>query len=492
MPKQILVIHSDTDGTESLQKYPWNQNYEITFADNVQNACDCLEDGSWDVVAADPFISSDMSTRLLDLKKKYPSIQMLILAEAVKLDAAMDIFSTKAVHYHQTPLNPKALNLSFASACKNIFLNQKINRYSERIAQLHNAQDLLSQLFEEVPCFISVQDKNHKITAANKLFKRHFGSLLTGHCYEVYKHRTSPCPNCPVMATFEDGRSHTVEEIITTREGQQYNVLTQTAPIRNELGQITQVMEMSTDITQIRELQDHLISLGLMLGSVSHGVKGMLTALDGGIYQLETGIVQEDNRRVKKAFEQIQQMADKIKKMVLEILYYAKSRELNYERLDIVEFAENVANTVKPMAQKNAIALSVAIPDTLGKIEVDSSWMEAALINFLENALDACLMDTAPKEHWIKFSVEKETDRFIRFTIEDNGTGMDTETKNNMFTLFFSSKGSRGTGFGLFIAHRVVMSHGGKIDVKSSAGKGSRFDISLPFEKPDNDEYYDD
>jgi signal transduction histidine kinase len=492
MPTRILLIHGDKESAEALKTYPWHSQYDVTFVHHDRKAYGLLEEDAWDIVAADPFISDEMPKALLGFKTRCPRTQIVIFSSEKKLDAAMDFFSSSVADYLSMPLNPRVLEFSFTRAVKTISLNQKINRYSERIAQLHNAQDLLSQLFEEVPCFISVQDKDLKVTAANKLFKTHFGKPFSGYCYEIYKHRDTPCPDCPVAATFADGKSHTTEEVVTSKFGKQYNVLTQTAPIKNEIGQITQVMEMSTDITQIRQLQDHLISLGLMLGSMSHGVKGMLTALDGGIYQLETGIVQKDDARVGKAFGQIQQMADKIKKMVLEILYYAKSRDLNYERKDIAEFAKSVVDTVKPMAQKNDIKLSVSIPETLGKIEVDSNWMEAALVNFLENALDACLLDEKKKNHWIRFSVKKQSPGFILFTIEDNGTGMDEETENKMFTLFFSSKGSQGTGLGLFIAHRVVKYHGGLIEVSSRKGEGSRFDICLPFEKPENTDNFEE
>ncbi|MCK5348224.1 MAG: HAMP domain-containing histidine kinase, partial [Desulfobacula sp.] len=306
------------------------------------------------------------------------------------------------------------------------------------------------------------------------------------HCFEIYKHRTSQCNDCPVVETFQDGKSHSTEEIVTSKFGKQYNVLTQTAPIRNEKGEITQVMEMSTNITQIRQLQDHLVSLGLMIGSMSHGVKGMLTALDGGIYQLETGLAKKDDERVFKASGQIKTMADKIKKMVLEILYYAKSRELQYKEMTVATLAENVVATIKQMAKNHAIKLNILIPKTFGKIEVDPNWMEAALVNFLENAVDACVFDRDKKEHRIKFEVTKNLKNQICFAIEDNGIGMDTETKNKMFTLFFTSKGSQGTGLGLFIAHRVIKYHGGTVDVESEQGKGSQFFICIPFQKPDN------
>ena len=62
--------------------------------------------------------------------------------------------------------------------------------------------------------------------------------------------------------------------------------------------------------------------------------------------------------------------------------------------------------------------------------------------------------------------------------------GMDQETKEKMFTLFFSSKGSRGTGLGLFIAHHVIRQHGGAVQVESKPQDGSRFQICLPLHHP--------
>ena len=145
---------------------------------------------------------------------------------------------------------------------------------------------------------------------------------------------------------------------------------------------------MSTNITQIRQLQDHLTSLGLMLGSMSHGVKGMLTAMDGGIYQLEAGIANQDDKRIAKAFDQVNHMTDKIKDMVLDILYYAKSRALKYESVGVNLFADSIKDTVEPIAGKNNIELNVDISPSLGEMEVDSNWVKAALVNFIENAVD--------------------------------------------------------------------------------------------------------
>jgi signal transduction histidine kinase len=97
----------------------------------------------------------------------------------------------------------------------------------------------------------------------------------------------------------------------------------------------------------------------------------------------------------------------------------------------------------------------------------------------LENALDACVEDETQKSHKIVFRVQAD-DKQIIFEIKDNGIGMDRETCESLFTLFFSSKGNKGTGLGLFIADKIIDQHGGKIAVKSKPGQGSNFKITIP------------
>ncbi|MCP4719076.1 MAG: HAMP domain-containing histidine kinase, partial [Desulfobacteraceae bacterium] len=68
----------------------------------------------------------------------------------------------------------------------------------------------------------------------------------------------------------------------------------------------------------------------------------------------------------------------------------------------------------------------------------------------------------------------------ILFKIQDNGLGMEPGTLNNIFTIFFSSKGNKGTGLGLYIANKVIGQHRGEIKVKSSKDQGTRFLIKIP------------
>jgi signal transduction histidine kinase len=144
-----------------------------------------------------------------------------------------------------------------------------------------------------------------------------------------------------------------------------------------------------------------------------------------------------------------------------------------------------VFGDAKAIADKNGIVLEADISRDLGLVEVDSNWMQAALVNFMENAVDACTYDQGKKEHVVTFKVFDQGDDHICFIIQDNGMGMDRETREKMFTLFFTSKGSQGTGLGLFIANRVIQQHGGTIKVESELQKGTRFKICLPRKKPE-------
>ena len=493
MATEILLIDKDKSHADALSVYLERQQFEVHKAHSPDEALTFFDNLSLEIVLADPGLPDTDTVHLLkQIKNSHPGVQLIIMSADDSLDEAMDFLKQDVVHYLVKPVKSAALDLALKQARTWIVMNKKVARYEKKFKDLRNAQTLYQQLFDEVPCYISVQDKEFRLTATNRLFKRDFGDEIGSYCYEVYKHRGSPCQNCPVAATFQDGMPHPTEEIVTSKSGKQYNVLTWTAPIRNAEGEVTQVMEMSTNITRLRQLQDHLTSLGLMIGSMSHGVKGMLTALDGGIYQLETGLARQDETRTAKAFDQVKQMTDRIRKMVLEILYYAKSRELSYKSIDIAQMAEKVFGDAKAIADKNGIVLEADISSDLGLVEVDSNWMQAALVNFMENAVDACTYDQSKQDHIVNFKVYDQGNDRICFIIDDNGMGMDRETREKMFTLFFTSKGSQGTGLGLFIANRVIQQHGGTIKVESELQKGTRFKICLPRKRPEQPLRVDD
>ena len=345
--------------------------------------------------------------------------------------------------------------------------------------ELRTTQQKYQQLFDEVPCYITVQEPTFKIAASNRRFKEDFGEDTGSHCYRVYKHRSEPCDDCPVAKTFEDGQSHQSEMIVTAKTGEQYNVLINTAPIFNTAGRIVQVMEMSTNITEIRQLEDRLSSLGLMVSSISHGIKGILTGLDGGLYLLSSGLSKNEPSKTAEGLDVVRQMVDRIRDIVLDILYYAKDRALDWKRINVIQFSEDLVSAVQSRFQNQPIEFEKLIGTSLGDFEVDSAETATALTNIIENAIEACMEDSSGRSHRIIFGVDQDKENII-FDIRDNGIGMDDEIRDNIFNLFYSSKGKKGTGLGLFITRNIIQQHGGTIEVDSTLGQGTLFRVIIP------------
>jgi PAS domain S-box-containing protein len=345
--------------------------------------------------------------------------------------------------------------------------------------ELLATQQRYQQLFDAVPCYITVQDRDFNITASNRLFKEDFGEDVGYHCYRLYKHRDRPCEDCPVSRTFQDGQCHRSEMAVAAKSGEQYHVLINTAPILNAAGEIEQVMELSTNITEIRQLQNRLVSLGLMVSSISHGVKGILTGLDGGVYLLGSGLARGNDDKIREGMDIVRQMVDRIRNLVMDILYYAKERALDWKRMPVVDFAEDIVAVVVPKFQNHPIEFIKNFDSAAGAFEVDAAVASTAIINIIENAIEACMEDRSGKSHRIVFTACRENGHII-FDIKDNGVGMDEQTQESIFNLFYSSKGQAGTGLGLFIAKNIIQQHGGTIQVTSSPGQGANFRVKLP------------
>jgi PAS domain S-box-containing protein len=349
--------------------------------------------------------------------------------------------------------------------------------------QLRRSQRRYHVLFDEVPCYISIQDPALHIVEANRAFQEDFGSSLGCKCYEAYKHRNEPCITCPVQETFEDGNPRTEEEVVTSLEGKRMNVLVTTAPIRNRRGQITHVMEMSADITQVRELESRLTSLGLLIGSVSHGLKGLLNGLAGGMYLVDSGFKKDNQQRVHKGWDTVKRNVARIQSMVSDILYYAKDRVPIWEPLSAVEVAQDICRLAESRAKDLNVELTVTIAPDVGEFEADPQAVRSLLVNLIENSIDACRLDVKNSVHRVDVRLQGAPDH-VRFEVEDNGIGMDQETREKAFSLFFSSKGVEGTGLGLFISNKIALAHGGKILLESEIHKGTRFIVTIPRKRP--------
>ncbi len=349
--------------------------------------------------------------------------------------------------------------------------------------ELRSTQQRYQLLFDAVPCYVVGLDRNLRVTTANRLFTNEFGEKTGAAFRELFLIDDEVFAESPIQKTLREGKPLNGEVALTGPNGRHCHMLVWTSPMTTAAGKLMQVLVILLDITQIRELQSNLASLGLMIGSISHSIKGVLTGLDAGLYLLNKGIFKRDDAQVQSGLEIVRNITERIRKMVMDILFCAKERDLQRESIDIRSFAEDVRRSVQPLFHSKQVKLVCEFEKDLGAFEVDSAMLRSALINVLENAADACAAEGSAKSYRVVFHVEGNAEA-VGIMVEDNGIGMTPEQLKNLFTVFFSTKGSKGTGLGLFITDKIIRQHGGTITVDSAVGRGSRFGIMLPRRAP--------
>ena len=137
-------------------------------------------------------------------------------------------------------------------------INQMSTEIGQKQAELNKQKDEYQSLFEQVPCLITVQDKNFKLLRYNDQFSQSFDPKRGDFCYHAYKGRNEKCVDCPVEKTFKDGCTHYGEESGLNKDGSEVHWIFRTSPIKNDQGEIIAAMEMSLDISQRKQLEDKL------------------------------------------------------------------------------------------------------------------------------------------------------------------------------------------------------------------------------------------
>jgi PAS domain S-box-containing protein len=361
-------------------------------------------------------------------------------------------------------------------------------RHTESIRVRPNEiQDWLHMnLFDEVPIAIGVISPDFRIVQANRRFRETYGPWEGRPCYQVYKDRDEPCAQCAATKTFADGKIRTREEEGTVREGTQSHYFVHMVPITRPGGEIPYVIEMSTDITPVKQLEhekreaERLAAVGETVAGIAHGIKNVLMGLEGGMYAVNTGIEQGDDQRIARGWQMLEENVTRISQFVREFLDFARGRVAQVAMVDPNKPLQKVVSLFRDKAAQAGIRLMANLAEGIRPAPLDEDGIHTCLANLVSNAIDACLLGDARREHLVTISSRDESGTLI-YEVADNGQGMDAEISRKVFSKFFTTKGSdRGTGLGLLTTKKIIHQHGGRISFDSKEGEGSVFRIELP------------
>jgi len=158
--------------------------------------------------------------------------------------------------------------------------NMMGERVSEKHRQLLEQREEFRNLFDNVPCLVSVVDTNYRVVRHNSAYERHFGLPMGKQCWQINKGRLEKCEVCPVDRTFSDGLSHMSEEAGLSKEGMPIHWIVYTSPVRNKEGKVVAAMEMMIDITRRKELESKLAASEHRYHAIYDSIPSAIFVLD--------------------------------------------------------------------------------------------------------------------------------------------------------------------------------------------------------------------
>ena len=223
--------------------------------------------------------------------------------------------------------------------------------------------------------------------------------------------------------------------------------------------------------------QERLVAVGQTVASLSHSIKNILQGMRGGADVVELGLRKDNMNVMRNGWEIVARNQERIYELAMNMLAYSKQRKPDVVMTNVPGLLEEVVALVQKQYDSKKVALITDFASDLPPVPLDPGGVHQAVLNLLNNALDAVEPESGVVSLACAYDAERES---VRIRVVDNGAGMAATTKRHLFEPFHSTKGQRGTGLGLVVTKKIVDEHGGTIKVESRKGKGTTFTITLP------------
>jgi len=254
------------------------------------------------------------------------------------------------------------------------------------------------------------------------------------------------------------------------------------SPIRRGEGKISGAICLLTDLTELAALQqrmqlkENLAALGELSAGIAHEFKNALATISGYAQMIQSEPSEaEALDYAKRILEQTRNIAH----VVTEFLKYARPLEIPDERVPLQTTVERVVSEVREALPQVTIRWEGAFGDAGG----DEGLLRQALLNLARNAAEACATTADGGQVVVRGDiVHGDEAEFQRIRVTDNGPGIDADVLPKLFRPFFTTK-PKGTGLGLAVVQKIVVQHGGQVEVRNRPEGGAEFIVTLPLSR---------
>lgn len=247
-----------------------------------------------------------------------------------------------------------------------------------------------------------------------------------------------------------------------------------TSPLTDRLGVSLGAILTFSDLTEVKrlqeqmELRERLTALGEMSAGIAHELRNPMAVVSGYLALLAKKLDEPGKKVIRDITVEINGM----NRIIGDLLTFARPTALNRMKIDLQEMIEGcIANLLQ--ARKETVPVRTELRLSPVRLNVDEGLLRQAFTNILQNAFEAM-----PDGGTLAVST-RESGREASVVIRDGGAGIPENALKKIFLPFFTTKDA-GVGMGLALAHKIITSHGGRVEVKSGEGEGTTFTVTLP------------
>ncbi len=238
--------------------------------------------------------------------------------------------------------------------------------------------------------------------------------------------------------------------------------------------------ERIVDVEEQMRQNEKLSALGLLAAEVAHEIRNPLTVMKMLYHSLDLRFSRSDPRA--RDAEIMGEKMEHLNKIVEQILDFARTSEPEFVPVNLNELIEELGLLTRhKLTQQNIQVVHRLEPD-LPSVMADAQQLEQAFLNLILNAVEA--MPDGGKLIIISRAVSSPEDggnlTHVLVEFKDTGQGMTREQRAQAFTSLFKTTRRKGTGLGLAVVARIVEAHRGRIEIKSSPGRGTTIGVTLP------------
>jgi len=502
---RILLIDDEESIRRLLSISLGHKGFEVITAEDGKQGLKMFRKETPKIVLTDIKMPDiDGLEVLRQVKALDPEAQVIVITGHGDMESAIEALKLEASDFLNKPIRDEALMIAIKRAQEALWMRQRLKEYTSNLeAKVKDATEELREVYDfqknliesSIDAIIGI-NREGTILIFNEAAERLIGyksEEVIGHKHitQIYHPPEVAREIKKEMYDPDSGAVGRVEDLeveVLSKDGDRVPIRLSATLLYKDGEEIGSV-GFFQDLRKIKLLQKELIererlsAVGQTVAGMAHYIKNILNGLEGGIYMVNTGLKKDKQPLLTKGWGIVQNNVAKISDLVMDMLTYSREREPELESCSPNHIAQDVFDLMDEKAKRYNIKLVKDFDPSIDICFLDPAGLHRCLLNLVTNAIDACVFDGNKEKNWCVTIKTQKVGDGIRFDVSDNGMGMTKEIQEKIFERFFTTKGSKGSGFGLLVTQKTIEEHGGRVSFESDAGKGTTFSLHLPYRK---------